>query len=225
VSTPEQPESEQQGTWIEGRDILPANIPQQSAPIPPPAPPTSAPQRPGSHPRPWSLIIGVPVLIIVCLAIGAAVLSARTGQGGILTGLGARATATPTAGSTIHTAADIGGDPLLGARLETSPPIPRAPVLYLEAQAKGDGQTAWDELSAGAQQQLAQQGGSAAALTQALKQSPLPPLKQITFVGGSTMSDGREATIFVVTADVNGALRQVPYYFTVDTAGKIDEVH
>jgi hypothetical protein len=39
------------------------------------------------------------------------------------------------------------------------------------------------------------------------------------------MNDGREATMFVVTADVNGALRQVPYYFTVDTQGKIDEVH
>jgi hypothetical protein len=114
---------------------------------------------------------------------------------------------------------------LLSARVEASPPVPRAPVIYLEAQAKGDGQTAWNELSAAAQQQIAAQGGSAAALTQELQQSPLPPVKQITFVGGSVMGDGREATMFVVTADVNGALRQVPYYFTVDTQGKIDEVH
>jgi hypothetical protein len=114
---------------------------------------------------------------------------------------------------------------LLNAAVDPAPPVPAAPVRYLEAQAKGDGQTMWTLLSAAAQQQLSANGGSPQALTQMLQSNPRPALKQITFVGGSQMGDGREATIFVVTADVNGQLRQAPYYFTVNTEGKIDEVH
>jgi hypothetical protein len=224
MSAPDRPESEEQGTWVSGRDILPPNFPHQAPPTaPPPAPALGAPRRP----RPWSLILGVPLLVIIVLGVAWVVTSSGSAHGGLLAGLPGRAPAAATAtdGSSVRTATDVGGDPLLSARVETSPLVPRAPVLYLEAQAKGDGQTAWNELSAAAQQQITQNGGSAAALTQALQQSPLPPVKQITFAGGSTMNDGREATIFVVTADVNGTLRQVPYYFTVDTQGKIDEVH
>lgn len=226
MSAPDRPESEEQGTWVTGRDILPPNVLHQaplSAPQPQPGPAAPSPHRP----RPWSLILGVPLLVIVVLGVAWLVTSSGGLRSGLVAGLPGQAAATATAagGTSIRSAANVGGDPLLSARVEASPLVPRAPVLYLEAQAKGDGQTAWNELSAAAQQQITQNGGSAAALTQALQQSPLPPVKQITFVGGSTMSDGREATMFVVTADVNGALRQVPYYFTVDTQGKIDEVH
>lgn len=222
MSAPEQPSSSDQGTWLQGRDILPANIPHQVAPSPAPVKPPEGPER--RRPRPWSLILGVPLLIVV-LAVAWLVTSSGDLRSRVAAALPGHAAAAATAAPGIRALANVGGDPLLSARVESSPPVPRAPVLYLEAQAKGDGQTAWNELSGAAQQQISQQGGSAAALTQALQQSPLPPVKQITFVGGSVMSDGREATMFVVTADVNGALRQVPYYFTVDTQGKIDEVH
>jgi hypothetical protein len=224
VSAPEQTPSNDQGTWLQGRDILPANIPSQAAEPKPaaPPPPESPPPR---RPRRWSLILGVPLFLIIVLIVVAVVTTGGGLTGRLPGGTAGTAAASGTAEPGIQTAVSIDGDPLLSARVETSPPIPKAPVLYLEAQAKGDGQTAWNELSAAAQSQIAQQGGSAAALTAELKQSPLPPVKQITFVGGSVMNDGREATMFVVTADVNGALRQVPYYFTVDTQGKIDEVH
>jgi hypothetical protein len=86
-------------------------------------------------------------------------------------------------------------------------------VPNLEDQARGDGQAAWDELSVAAQQHIAQQGGSAISLTQELQRSPLPPILQITFAGGSTMIDGREAAVFIVTANVADTQRQVPYYF------------
>lgn len=223
MDTHEQPPNEEPGTWLEGRDILPANAPARIDANQPPLPqPAAATTR---RPRPWSLILGMPLLILLVLGVVWLVTSAGSVRSGLMGVLPGHAAATATAQPAIRTASNVGGDPLLSARVETSPPVPRAPVIYLEAQAKGDGQTAWNELSAAAQQQIAAQGGSAAALTQELKQSPLPPVKQITFVGGSVMGDGREATMFVVTADVNGALRQVPYYFTVDTQGKIDEVH
>lgn len=223
MDTRERPTTEEPGTWLEGRDILPANTPAHiSTSQPPPVPPPAAPER---RTRPWSLILGVPLLILLVLGAVWLVGSAGSVRSGLLGVLPGHAAAAATAQPTIRAASSVGGDPLLSARVEASPPVPRAPVIYLEAQAKGDGQTAWNELSAAAQQQIAAQGGSAAALTQELQQSPLPPVKQITFVGGSVMGDGREATMFVVTADVNGALRQVPYYFTVDTQGKIDEVH
>lgn len=223
MSAPEQTPSNDQGTWLQGRDILPANTPSPVAEPKPAAPPPEA--TPPRRPRRWSLILGLPLLIIIVLVVVGLVASGGSLTSRLAASLPGSAGASATAGPGIQTAANIGGDPLLSARVETSPPVPRAPVLYLEAQAKGDGQTAWNELSQAAQQQIAQQGGSAAALTAELQQSPLPPVKQITFVGGSVMNDGREATMFVVTADVNGALRQVPYYFTVDTQGKIDEVH
>ena len=223
MDTHEQPAKDEPGTWLEGRDILPANTPTQIRPSQPP-PPQAAPL-PERRPRPWSLILGVPLLIVLVLGVAWLVTSSSGVRSGLLASLPGHAAATATAQPDIRTAANVGGDPLLSARIETAPPVPRAPVIYLEAQAKGDGQAAWNELSAAAQQQIAAQGGSAAALTQELQQSPLPPVKQITFVGGSVMGDGREATIYVVTADVNGALRQVPYYFTVDPQGKIDEVH
>ena len=223
MDTHEQPPKEEPGTWLEGRDILPANTPTAIYPSPPP--PSQPATPPARRPRPWSLILGVPVLILLVLGAVWLVGSAGGVRSGLIGALPGHAVATATAQPAIRAASNVGGDPLLSARVETSPPVPRAPVVYLEAQAKGDGQTAWNELSAAAQQQIAAQGGSAAALTQELQQSPLPPVKQITFVGGSVMGDGREATMFVVTADVNGALRQVPYYFTVDTQGKIDEVH
>jgi hypothetical protein len=120
-------------------------------------------------------------------------------------------TVTTTAGPLV--ANTIDGDPLVSARLEGNPPVPMAAVQYLEDQARGDGQAAWDELSVAAQQQIAQQGGSAVALTQELQRSPLPPILQITFAGGSTMIDGREAAVFIVTANVADTQRQVPYYF------------
>lgn len=220
MAAPEQPAPDDRGTWLEGRDILPANLPQQGVPFTPPgvAPPK---QR---RPRRWSLIVGLPLVILGVLAV-AAVMSSHVlgviGPGGSAPSAAVQSNAS----ASIRVMTSIGGDPLVSAQVDPTPPIPKSPVAYLEAQAKGDGQTAWDQLSAIAQQQLAQQGGSAAALTQDLQQNPLPPLKQITFVGGSVMTDGREAAIFVVTVDVNGALRQVPYYFTVDTQGKIDEVH
>ncbi len=222
MDTREQPPSDDGGTWLQGRDMLPPNIPNQVGQRPITAPEVSAPVR---RPRPWSLILGVPLLLVIVLGAAWIMTSGSGSRSNLLANLPGRAVATATPDSGIRALSSVGGDPLLSARIQTSPPVPKAPVLYLEAQAKGDGQTAWNELSPAAQQQIAQQGGSAAALTQALQQSPLPPVKQITFVGGSVMGDGREATIFVVTADVNGALRQVPYYFTVDTQGKIDEVH
>jgi hypothetical protein len=120
-------------------------------------------------------------------------------------------TVTTTAGPLV--ANTIDGDPLVSARLEGNPPVPMAAAQYLEDQARGDGQAAWDELSVAAQQQIAQQGGSAIALTQELQRSPLPPILQITFAGGSTMIDGREAAVFIVTANVADTQRQVPYYF------------
>ena len=224
MSAPEQTPSNDQGTWLQGRDILPANIPSQFAEPKPAAPPPASPP-PERRPRRWSLILCVPLFIINLINLVGLVASGGGLASRLTAGLPGNARAAATAEPGIQTAVNINGDPLLSARVETSPAIPRAPVLYLEAQAKGDGQTAWNELSAAAQSQIAQQGGSAAALTAELQQSPLPPVKQITFVGGSVMNDGREATMFVVTADVNGALRQVPYYFTVDTQGKIDEVH
>ncbi|HEY8742576.1 MAG TPA: hypothetical protein VIU62_05730 [Chloroflexota bacterium] len=222
MDTRDQPPTDEGGTWLQGRDILPPNIPNQAGQqfVPAPEPVVRA-----RRPKPWSLILGVPLLIIVVLAAAWMIGSGGGARSSLLAGLPGHAAATATADPGIRAASNVGGDPLLSARIESSPPVPKAPVVYLEAQAKGDGQTAWNELSTGAQQQITQQGGSAAALTQALQQSPLPPVKQITFVGGSVMGDGREATIFVVTADVNGALQQVPYYFTVDTQGKIDEVH
>ena len=222
MDTREQPPSDERGTWLQGRDMLPPNIPNQGGQQLVAPPEVSAPVR---RPRPWSLLLGLPLLILILLGAAWVVTSGGDARSKLLANLPGRAAATATVDPGIRAASDVGGDPLLSARIQTRPPVPKAPVLYLEAQAKGDGQTAWNLLSLTAQQQITQQGGSAAALTQALQQSPLPPVKQITFVGGSVMGDGREATIFVVTADVNGALRQVPYYFTVDTQGKIDEVH
>jgi hypothetical protein len=211
--TPAQ-EGSPEGTWLEGKDILPANLPTQPADLDRPVGP------PRKRPRPWSLIVGLPLLIIVCLALG---VFGGLRLGSMLSG-GNGAMFSGGQGG-IATANDINGDPLLSARVESEPALPQAPVRYLEAQAKLDGQTMWDQLSPSAQQQFSSQGGSAQAFTQALQQGPHPDVKQITFVGGSTMGDGREAAIFVVTADVNGTLRQVPYFFTVNTDGKIDEVH
>lgn len=212
-STPAQ-EGAPQGTWLEGKDILPANLPSQPADLDRPV------GKPRKRAKPWSLIIGLPVVIIICLAIGV--------YGGLrlstmLTGGGGG----PFSGSQggVATANKVNGDPLLSARVESEPALPESPVHYLEAQAKGDGQVMWDQLSPTAQQQFSTNGVSPQAITQQLQQGPRPNLKQITFVGGSTMGDGREAAVFVVTADINGSLQQVPYYFTVDVNGKIDEVH
>lgn len=212
-ATPAQ-EGAPQGTWLEGKDILPANLPTQPADLDRPS------GKPRKRAKPWSLIIGLPIVVIICLALGV--------YGGLrlstmLTG-GSSGLFSGSKGG-IATANNVNGDPLLSARVESEPALPEAPVHYLEAQAKGDGQTMWDQLSPGAQQQFTSQGGSADAFTKALQQGPRPDLKQITFVGGSTMGDGREAAVFVVTADINGSLQQVPYYFTVDVNGKIDEVH
>jgi hypothetical protein len=120
---------------------------------------------------------------------------------------------------------NVNGDSMVSANVNGRPPIPTAPIRFLEAQAKGDGTGMWNELSTDFQQQLAQQGGSADALTQALHQGPLPDVQQITFVGGSVLAGGDEACIFVVTANVNDTESQVPWYFTVDPTGKIIEFH
>lgn len=212
-ATPAQ-EGAPQGTWLEGKDILPANLPTQPSDLDRPVGP------PRKRARPWSLIVGLPLVIIVCLALGVV--------GGLrlstmLTGASGGAFSSGQGG--VATANNVNGDPLLSARVESVPTLPQAPVRYLEAQAKGDGQTMWNQLSSNAQQQFSSSGGSAQAFTQALQQGPRPDVKQITFVGGSTMGNGREAAIFVVTADINGSLEQVPYFFTVNTDGKIDEVH
>ena len=210
MSAPEPTAGENQGTWLEGRrDILPANLPTMLAP--PGAPPTAAgaPAPARRRPRPWSLLVGLPLVALLFFGLGTVVSARflRSAAGGIQTG------------------SNIGGDPLLSAHVEATPNLPPAPVHFLEALAKGDGQAMWQELSAASQQQITQNGGSPQALAQALQQGGHPDVTQITFAGGSTLPDGREAAIFVVTANVNGALRAIPYYFTVNTEGKIDEFH
>jgi hypothetical protein len=50
-------------------------------------------------------------------------------------------------------------------------------------------------------------------------------IKSITYVAGSRLNDGRVATIFAITFSVNGSDTELPYYFTVNTDGLIDEFH
>ena len=212
MSNAEESKPEPQDTWLQGRDILPSNLPSAQSPALTAEQPSveSAPRR---KPRRWSLIVGLPVVAIIFLIVGFLVGNTLSGMSGGGSAAGMR------------TLTNVGGDPLVSAQVDATPPIPKAPVLFLEAQAKGDGQAVWDQLAPQAQQAITQGGGSPEALTAELKQNPLPPLRQITFVGGYQMNDGREAAIYVITADVNGSRQQVPYFFTVDTNGKIDEWH
>lgn len=212
MSNPDESKPEPQDTWLQGRDILPSNIPTAQSPALTPEQPSNG-QAPRRKPRRWSLIVGLPVVAIVFLVVGFFVGTNLTGGSGAGSAAGMR------------TLSNVGGDPLVSAQVDPTPPIPKAPVLFLEAQAKADGQAMWDQLAPEAQQAITQGGGSPEALTAALQKNPLPTLRQITFVAGYQMNDGREATIYVVTADVNGSRQQVPFFFTVDTNGKIDEYH
>jgi hypothetical protein len=197
---------EPEGSWASaGQDILPANIltGPASAVSPPPA-------RRRRHGR---AIAGV-------LAVGLAGLVL-----GVILGLRVGMPLVVGRGGAVHTLTTVNGDPLVNARVVGEPPIPQAPIAYLEAQAKGNGQAMWALYSPQAQQLLTKEGGGPQQLTQILRAHPLPAIKQITFAGGVLLNDGREATVFVVTANVNGALTQVPYYFTVNANGQIDEAH
>jgi len=216
VSTAGEPSQGQEGTWLQGHDILPSNIPGAKAAETlfenKPAAPVEPPKR---RRRRWSVLVGLPFVAILLVAIGLVV----------RLHFASPAQLSASGSGQVHTMTNVGGDPLVSAAVDASPQIPIAPVHFLEAQAKGDGQTMWDLLSPAAQAQLSSQGGSADALTKGLQGGPLPTVKQITFAGGSQMSDGRWATIYILTADLNGQIRQVPYYFTVNTDGKIDEFH
>jgi len=217
VSTAGEPSQGQEGTWLQGHDILPSNIPgAKAAETLLQNQPVAVVEPPKRRRRRWSVIVGLPVVAILFLAIG------------LVAGhyfLASPAQLSASGGGQVHTMTNVGGDPLVSAAVDASPQIPIAPVHFLEAQAKGDGQAMWNLLSPAAQAQLSSQGGSADALTKGLQGGPLPTVKQITFAGGSQMSDGRWATIYILTADLNGQIRQVPYYFTVNTDGKIDEFH
>ena len=190
-------------SWASNRqDILPANI----LTGPPAAPSARRPRRGRAIAR--MLAVGLAGLVL-----------------GVILGLRVGMPLVVGRGGAVHTLATVNGDPLVNARVVGEPPIPQAPIAYLEAQAKGNGQAMWALYSPQAQQLLTKAGGGPQQLTQALQANPMPPVKQITFAGGVLLNDGREATVFVVTADAGGALEQVPYYFTVNANGQIDEAH
>jgi hypothetical protein len=116
MDTRERPTTEEPGTWLEGRDILPANTPAHvSTSQPPPVPPPAAPER---RTRPWSLILGVPLLILLVLGAVWLVGSAGSVRSGLLGVLPGHAAAAATAQPTIRAASSVGGDPLLSARVE-----------------------------------------------------------------------------------------------------------
>ncbi|MCL4545747.1 MAG: hypothetical protein M1118_14325 [Chloroflexi bacterium] len=203
-----EPPTQSTGIWPpESKDTLPPNIPVTEQPVPP------MPAKPRRRFRYAALFV---VMVIVLLVGGVA--------GGVV-GVNVIAPRLTGQNLLIHTLTDIGGNPLFDARVQGEPPVPQAPFIFLEAQAAGDGQAMWNQLSPSEQQALSSQGGSPTKLTSLLQQQGKIDVKEITFVGGAMLSDGREACVFVVTANVNGALRQAPYYFTVDTNGKIDEFH
>lgn len=205
MDTRDRPDLE--GVWDgTSHDILPANIPPGPRDAGGSVPPARRPRRRGRIVS-WFVVglVGIGLGVAVGLRFGLPLVVAR--------------------GGAVHTLTNVFGDPLVNARVIGEPPIPKAPVAYLEAQAKGDAQAMWALYSPTAQQLLTKAGEGPQQLTQALQAHPLPPIKQITFAGGVVLSDGREATIFVVTADVNGVLEQAPYYFTVNANGQIDEAH
>lgn len=209
MSAPESPTPSTEPWPPDSKDTLPPNIPLTASTTIPTPPP-----RKSSRGKLIGLII---ISIVVPLILGIAI--------GAVLGVKVIAPHFNKQTPLIHSLSNIGGNPLFSARVNGEPPIPQAPFKFLEAQAQDNGQTMWNLLSPTEQQALAAQGGSAQQLTALLKTQGKIDVRQITFAGGAMLNDGREACVFIVTADVNGALRQAPYYFTVDTNGKIDEFH
>ncbi|MCL4541684.1 MAG: hypothetical protein M1396_05030 [Chloroflexi bacterium] len=211
MSAPESPTPPTE-PWPPGsKDTLPPNIPPAASTAISTSP--LSPRKSGRGKLTGLIVITIVVPLIVGIALGV-VLDAKV----IAPHFNKQTTL-------IHTLSNIGGNPLFSAHVNGEPLIPPAPFKFLEAQAQDNGQAMWNELSPSEQQALAAQGGSPQQLTALLKKQGKIDVRQITFAGGAMLNDGREACIFIVTADVNGALRQAPYYFTVDTNGKIDEFH
>ncbi len=225
------PNTEQEPTWVTGRDILPPNLPRQEAPTSPSQPQfqhfTPAPVQRG--PRRWSLLIGIPVIVLVVLVAGIAISGSLLGRG---LHIGLPSTAAAPANASVPTGASadavtetkLFNDPLVDEHIVTNIPAPKAPVSFIEAWTKQDSQTMWGELSPGAQQQFQQAGASATNFAQ-IPFGPSMQIKSITYVAGSRLNDGRVATIFAITFSVNGSDTELPYYFTVNTDGLIDEFH
>jgi hypothetical protein len=105
MDTREQPPSDDGGTWLQGRDMLPPNIPNQVGQRPITAPEVSAPVR---RPRPWSLILGVPLLLVIVLGAAWIMTSGSGSRSNLLANLPGRAVATATPDSGIRALSSVG---------------------------------------------------------------------------------------------------------------------
>ena len=99
--------------------------------------------------------------------------------------------------------------------------ISPAPLVesYVEGQRVYDAQAMWNALS----EELRSSFGSVEGLQRRIEQNRRQGSRvtESKYVAGSTLDDGRQVYLYVVSIQQGDQIRQVPYTFTVNQGGKI----
>lgn len=114
----------------------------------------------------------------------------------------------------------------LAASNTSSVAPPPALQTYIKGQTSFDAALMWTAMSDQLQQAVVSQGGSPEALQQNLEQARTQGrrFKDVTYLTGYRLDDGRAIFLYVLSMEADGDSRQVPYLFTVGKDGKIDRI-
>ena len=109
---------------------------------------------------------------------------------------------------------------------EPSLAAPPAVESYIKGQGNFDANLMWKAMSERFQQRIMAQGGSIEGLQQQLDAARAQgrQFKDVKYIAGYRLNDGRTIHLYVIDMEVGGELVQIPYLFTVDRGGKIDNI-
>jgi hypothetical protein len=121
------------------------------------------------------------------------------------------------------------GRPVGAPGVTPSTSLPPAKVVesYVQGQIKGDATMMWAAMSDDLRQSFAERGGSVQQLQQSIDQAKQAGriFRRAEYVFGKRLSDGRAIYVYILTGvSPSGETREIPYLFTVNTAGKIESI-
>lgn len=113
--------------------------------------------------------------------------------------------------------------PFLGLNAAASTGGPRAADSFLRGQQEGNGSLIWNAVSDEMRADMQLQGQSPETIQRQLDQRRQQGLQYTNFryVGGTMLEDDRSVHLYIVTGVERNQAREVPFTFTLDSAGKI----